>query len=204
MNAMGYDAMALGPKELSLGLEVLRQRLDEAQFPMLSANARLAASGELLAEPYTLLEVGPQRVAILALTRPAPDLPPDLQVTDPGQALADYLPQVAEGADVVVLLTNIDYRSALSLVRDRPGVDLLIAALPGQLPAQALRLPESGTLAVTAEQPLFRHAGRRVGRLQVVVQSDGSLTDELWVSISLTSGFADDLQMQALLQGFLE
>jgi hypothetical protein len=140
----------------------------------------------------------------LALTRPVPDLPSGIRVTDPAQALAHYLPHVAARADLVVLLTNVDYRSALALVRTEPAVDLLVAALPGQLPAQALRLPETGALAVTAEQPLFRHAGRRVGRLQVVVQSDGSLTGELWSSISLTARFSDDLEMQALLQGFME
>jgi hypothetical protein len=67
---------------------------------------------------------------------------------------------------------------------------------------QALRLPEVGTLVVTAEQPFPRHTGRRVGRLAVLIESDGSLSGESWTSVSMGSQFADDLLMSALLDRF--
>lgn len=202
MNQMGYDAMALGPKELSLGPEVLGQRIAEAQFPMLSANAVLSATGELLAEPYTILEVSGYRLGIIGLTRVPAETLAGVRVMDPGAAAAEYVPRVAKQADAVVVLTNMGFRGALALAQAAPGIDLLIAALPGQLPTQAVPVPETGTLAVTAEQPMARHTGRRVGRLVVEVASDGSLADESWVSVPMDKTLADDLQMQVLLDGY--
>jgi 2',3'-cyclic-nucleotide 2'-phosphodiesterase (5'-nucleotidase family) len=202
MNLMGYQAMALGPKELSLGLDVLQQRLDEAQFPFLSANAVLSATGELVVAPYTTLEVGPYRVGILGLTRPMKKPPAGIQVLDPQAALEQYVPQLAGQVEVIVVLTNLGYRQAISLVRAVPGVDLLVAALPDQLPEQAMHAPDTGTWAVAAEQPVARHTGRRVGHLEVTIRSDGSLADPSWVSLPLDARFADDPDMTKLLAGF--
>src|SRR6185436_20461319 len=39
MNAIGYDAAAVGPNEFNFGINVLTARVREANFPMLSANA---------------------------------------------------------------------------------------------------------------------------------------------------------------------
>ena len=221
MNLMGYDAMALGPQELTLGLEALRQRMDEARFPMLSANVVLTGTKELVAAPYAILEVGEHRLGVIGLTRvPAegavlagslsqPDLsestlglpsPMGFQVLDPQEAAARYVPEVAEKADTVVVLTNVRYRAGLGLAEAVPGIDLLIAALPGQLPDKARRAPGTGALVITAEQPLPRHAGRRVGRLEVTLGGDGSLSGESWVSVAMDKQIADDFVMGALLE----
>jgi len=202
MNLMGYQAMAVGPKELGLGLDVLQQRLDEAQFPFLSANAVSSATGELLVAPYTVLEVGAYQVGILGLTRPMKSPPDGVQILDPQAALERYVPALAEQAQVIVVLTNVGYRQALSLAQAVPGVDLLVAALPDQLPERAMRAPDTGTWAVTAEQPVARHTGRRVGHLVVTILSDGSLVDPSWVSLPLDAQFADDPEMTKLLKGF--
>jgi len=199
---MGYDAMALGPKELSLGGESLQRRVGEAQFPILSANALWSSTGELVVEPYTLLQVGSYRVGVIGLTR-LPDVEyPDFELLDPKESLSRYITEVDEQADTVVLLTSLRYRSALELVKDVRGVDLVVAALPNQLPDRAVRVPETGTLAVTAEQAMPRHAGRRVGRLVVTLGSDGALVNEAWASIPLGPQVADDPEMKVLLDGY--
>jgi 2',3'-cyclic-nucleotide 2'-phosphodiesterase (5'-nucleotidase family) len=204
MNLMAYDAMTLGPKELSLGLDVLRQRMDEARFPILSANAVLADSGDLLALPYTVLQVGSYRLGIIGLTRPVDDLPPDVRVLDPQGALERYLPEISIQVDTVILLTNLGYRRGIALVQAVPGVDLLVAALPNQLPAQAVRVPDTGTLVVTAEQPFPRHTGRQVGRLVVTLDGGETLVQESWASVSMGPQIPEDFQMRALLSTYLQ
>lgn len=199
MSLMGYDAMALGPKELGLGLDTLRQRMDEAGFPFLSANALLGSSGELLAPPYRLVQVGAYRAAILGLTR-SPDLPVEgIRVIDPQQALARYAPEVAALADLVILLTNLPFEKAQALASQVPGIDLVVAALPSRPPSQAVRLPGTATVMVTAEQPAPRHTGRLVGRTTVMVLPDGSLARESWTAVPLDLFVADDPDMAALL-----
>jgi len=202
MNLMGYDAMALGPKELSLGAALLQQRIGEAQFPMLSANVLWSNSRELVAKPYAVFRVDSQRVGVIGLTRLPDEALVDFEVLDPQVVLSRYVSEVGEKADTVVLLTNLGYRASLELVQAVEGIDLLVAALPAQLLDHATRVPGTETLAITAEQSLPRHAGRRVGRLVVTVGSDGSLSGESWRSVPMGSEIADDPEMRILLDEY--
>ena len=199
---MGYHAMALGPEELELGLETLDERMGEADFPMLSANVVLSATGELLAQPYTVLELGDRRLGVLGLTRVPAETLTEFRVLDPGQAMTRYVPELAREVDTVVVLTNQTYRSALALAQEVSGIDLIIAALPGQLPENAVRVPGTGTLVVTAEQASPRHSGRRVGKLGVTLDRDGSLSEEQWESVWMDPSIADDPEMAELVEGY--
>ncbi|MBN1660085.1 MAG: hypothetical protein JXA93_16915 [Anaerolineae bacterium] len=202
MNLMRYDAMALGPNELSLGLDLLRQRLAEAEFPIVSANAVDAATGELLVAPHVLLTVGPYRVAVVGLTRPLSVDLPDVQVLPPAEVAPAAVAAAAADADLVILLTNLSFKSAQALLPDLPEVDLLVGALPGQLPAQAVRVPGTSALAVTAEQPLQRHTGRNVGRLAVTLNPEGTLSQPQWTSVPMARTIQDDALMRSLLDSF--
>jgi 2',3'-cyclic-nucleotide 2'-phosphodiesterase (5'-nucleotidase family) len=202
MNLMGYDAMALGPKELSLGGKVLRARIDEAQFPMLSANAIWRRSGELVGDAYAVLRVGQREVGVIGLTRQADGELAEFKVLAPADALSQTLPEVYAQTDTAILLTNLPYRSALELVQKVPGVDLVVAALPDELPTGIVRDPEMGSLVVSAEVPTPRHTGRRVGNLTAIMRTDGSLHGESWLSVPLGRSVPDDPEMVTLLNQF--
>ena len=69
MNAMGFDAMALGNHELDFGQEVLTRRIGEAAFPLLAANV----DGFAAVRPWVVLERGGLRVAVIgAVTQDTP------------------------------------------------------------------------------------------------------------------------------------
>jgi 5'-nucleotidase / UDP-sugar diphosphatase len=203
MDLLAYDAMALGPKDLSLGAEELDRRLTEATFAVLSANVVRSGSGEPFARPYTVLERGGHRIAVVGLTRrESGDGAADFTVGDPAQALAEVVPQAAGEASTVILLTNIDLESAERLVGQVTGIDLVVAGNPMYVPDHAIRLTGSNTLAVAAERPSSGHSGRRVGRLNVTVGADGSLGGEAWSTLNLGSELADDKAMADLLAKF--
>lgn len=202
MNLMAYDAMALGPKELSLGADVLQQRMMEAGFPMLSANAVLSGTEDLLAPPYVILHAGDYRIGVIGLTRMPDEALSAFEILDPLEAAARYVPEVAGQADIVVILTNERYRPAIALAEKVPGIDLVVSALPNQLPAGVVRAPGTGTMVVTAEQPLPKHSGRRVGRLVLEVGPDGAVHDVSWASWSLDKLLPDDIEMQLLLDRY--
>ncbi len=221
MNLMGYDAMALGPLDLALGAAALNERMAEAQFAMLSANVVEATTGQAAAPAFVVLPVGDHRVAIVGLTRPprqqqpsdSPQFPAqsslagepvaEFRVLDPAPAAAGAVAQAAQQADIVILLTNLEYRTALDLADKLPGVDLVVAARPNQLPQAAAR-SAVGALVVVADQPLARHSGRRVGRLLATMESDGRLTGEQWESIPMDGTVADDPAMAALLATYAQ
>ncbi len=202
MNLMGYDAMALGPRELSLGPDVLARRMEEAKFPILSANVVLTGTDELYAQPYVIKEVGGRQVGVIGLTRVPSKARVGFEVLDPQEAAAQYVAEIADQADVIVILTNLGHQSALDLASSVPGIDLVVAALPGQPPSQVAKAQGTDTLVVCAENPAKRHTGRQVGRLAVTVESDGTLADEHWISKPLTKDIPDDPEMRALLASY--
>ncbi|MFQ5943856.1 MAG: bifunctional metallophosphatase/5'-nucleotidase [Anaerolineales bacterium] len=70
MNAMGYDAAAIGNHDFDFGLEALRERAKQAEFPFLSANIREHDTSESpdFVIPYTLTEVNGIKVGVIGLT----------------------------------------------------------------------------------------------------------------------------------------
>lgn len=202
MNLMAYDAMAIGPMELELGAATLRELLSKAEFPVLSANALWRADQLPVGQPYAIIDAGAYHIAVIGLTRlPAEELS-DYTVLAPEEVLEEVISEVREQADTIVVLTNIPYRSALDLAGAVAGIDLVVAALPRQLPSQALRAPQTGTLVVTAEQPLTAHSGRRIGKLVATLEGDGELIQEEWESVPLGPNIADDPGMRLLLEQY--
>jgi 2',3'-cyclic-nucleotide 2'-phosphodiesterase/3'-nucleotidase len=76
MNAIGYDAAALGNHEFNYGLDILRKFQRQLKFPLLGANAQDWTTGLPVFPPYVLKRVHvpgtgrPITVGILGLTNP--------------------------------------------------------------------------------------------------------------------------------------
>ncbi len=72
MNALGFDAMALGNHEFNFGLPVLLKAKNEARFPILAANAEWAgpAADPHYFAPYIITDVAGVRVGILGFVTP--------------------------------------------------------------------------------------------------------------------------------------
>ena len=75
MNAVGYDAAALGNHEYNYGLDTLRAFEDQCDFPLLSANSVDWSTGEPVFTPWVIRTVKvpgqkPVKVGILGLVTP--------------------------------------------------------------------------------------------------------------------------------------
>lgn len=70
MNALGYDAMAVGNHEYNFGLKVLEKARSEAMFPWLSSNTYEKGTGKTHYQPYIVKEISGVRVGILGMTTP--------------------------------------------------------------------------------------------------------------------------------------
>jgi len=70
MNAIGYDAMAVGNHEYEFGLDVLNKARGEAKFPWLSANTYKRGTSVSYFRPYVVKQVAGVRVGIIGLTTP--------------------------------------------------------------------------------------------------------------------------------------
>ena len=99
MNAMNYDATAIGNHEFDFGLDNLQQRIEQANFPYLAANIQWKASETLPIElgmlAYTILEVNDLSIGIIGLsTTNTPSTTSPINVVD--LSFLDYEPVLRE------------------------------------------------------------------------------------------------------------
>ena len=116
MNAMGYNAAALGNHEFDFKTEGLLSRSAQSAFPYLSANIRLKENGQPreFVTPYVIEVVNDLRVGIIGLTTTStpytafPDFVAAYTFIDYRQALADILPAVnADSPDVIIVISHL-------------------------------------------------------------------------------------------------
>lgn len=150
MNALGYDALALGNHEFNFGLKVLRKAESEARFPWLSANTLTVSDNQPAFPSSTIKVIKGVKVGILGLTTPGI---PNWENTEnyAGLHFADPVAIARRGVaelrskdkvDVVVVAMHMgleenlstgvptpgqvtNENAALKVVRGVPGIDVL-------------------------------------------------------------------------------
>jgi 2',3'-cyclic-nucleotide 2'-phosphodiesterase/3'-nucleotidase len=181
MNAIGYDAAALGNHEFNYGIPLLRTFENQLDFPLLGANAVDEQTGRPAFKPYvikTIWRTGapPLRVGILGLTNPGIAIWDKANVegkmTFPGlvEQAKIWVPKLRQaGVDVVIVAahsgadTSSSYGDALpfpenasTLVAEQvPGIDaILVGHAHVEIPQRMVTNEESGKQVLITE-PLF-------------------------------------------------
>jgi 2',3'-cyclic-nucleotide 2'-phosphodiesterase (5'-nucleotidase family) len=207
MNLLGYDAMTLGAEDLYLGSGALRQRISEAEFPVLSANVVLSETGELLAQPYVIKEVGGRCIAIIGLTSGGVvtgDRFIEIEVggetvifQDPAAALDKYLAEVRGQADAVIVLSHLGLEWDQKLADSFEGIALIVGGYPGSIMDAPWRSAKTRTLVVQAGR-----RGENLGILSMEIDGSGKASSFEGRTVSLTEDFPDDPEMRALLDRY--
>lgn len=116
MNAMGYDAAAIGNHEFDFGLDGLRERGAQAEFPFLATNLRDRQTGEPagVALPYVVQEVNGIQVGIIGLASANtprttnPDTVAGFEFAPYAEALAEVVPQArSNGAELLIVTSHL-------------------------------------------------------------------------------------------------
>ena len=198
LNRLGYDAVALGERDLLLGKEDLLKRLAEAKtFTFISANLMDKGTNKLVARPYVIKDIAKHRVALIGLTGSvaggALEGSKDFAIVPPLEAARDYVQRVQSQADIVILLSNAGAEANKAIATQVPGIDLIISG--GMEPLEEPAQPVPGTLVAQAEVSAPGHAGRYIGKLQAVFDDSGKLVQRKWENIELNPSVADDADM---------
>jgi len=170
-NQLGYDAVVLGGLDFRMGLDVLREQIQTADYAVLSANTLDPQTKELLAEPYTIVERAGRRVALIGLT----DAKTVTEVTggqvpvlEPVEQLIDIVTEVHDEVDVVVVLSHLGFVFDINLQKVAPEIDVIVSG----------RDKEVYDPPLTAAGPIIVSAGSRgefVGRLDLHFDANGEL-----------------------------
>ncbi|CAM5565212.1 hypothetical protein STANM337S_04783 [Streptomyces tanashiensis] len=178
MNAIGYDAAALGNHEFNYGIPVLRKFEEQCDFPLLGANALDAKTLRPAFAPYSMHRLCTPhgrdvKVAVLGLTNPGIAIWDKANVTGkmvfPGleEQAAKWVPKLRSmGADVVVVSAHsgssgtssygdqLPYiENAAGLVAEQvPGIDaILVGHAHTEIPEYRVKNKETGKDVVLSE-----------------------------------------------------
>ncbi len=178
MNAIGYDAAALGNHEFNYGIPVLRKFEEQCEFPLLGANALDAKTLRPAFPPYSMHRLRTPhgrdvKVAVLGLTNPGIAIWDKANVqgkmTFPGleEQAAKYVPRLRSlGADVVIVSAHsgssgtssygdqLPYvENAAGLVAEQvPGIDaILVGHAHTEIPEYRVRNKATGKDVVLSE-----------------------------------------------------
>ena len=198
MNALGYDAMAVGRADLTRGVETLLTRAREARFRILSCNLVSSKDQKPLLEPYTIIERDKLRFGILGVTEPdagsAPGEREIAQVLDPTATVQRYLAEIRAKSDVLIVLSHLGLDLDKALAQQVPGIDIIVGGRSRKLLAQ----PEkSGDTVITQ----VGYDGEWLGRLDVSL-SQGKVTESRGEVVGLGPDVPDDPALAKLVESW--
>lgn len=201
MNAMGYNAMALGAQDLGTDVSVLSERLQEASFPILSAN--VGPAGVLPTQPYVLLQAQGHTIAIVGATsaraqQGAETLGVSLGVEKPFDAVERTVQEVRGQADVVIILSNLGVNNNRTIAESVPGIDVIIGTHDSaQIQPQLVEGPDG---------PVILHAaglrGQTLGALTLNFDAQGRVLSHSGEVILLDQQYGDDPEIVQLLREY--
>ena len=112
-SAMNYDTLTLGNHEFEYGWERLVETIPRANFPVLNANIVNEASGELIAQPYTILERNGVKVGVIGVmgidafyNTMASFHRTGLTIKDPTETAQYWADKIRDEVNIIVVLTH--------------------------------------------------------------------------------------------------
>ena len=136
MNAMGYDAMVPGNTDFLYPKEVLLERREEANFPIIAANIYDLEWGDPVLDSHIVKEIQGIKVAIIGMTYQWNAKTGDRKLTEGWsfglrerevRELIETLREEGE-ADVVILLSHMGYRVDQKYASRVKGIDAIVGA----------------------------------------------------------------------------
>lgn len=173
MNALGYDALAVGNHDWDGGVARLRGLAERAAFPFLGANVIVRETGQTPAflRPHIVKDCGAVRVGVAGVTledstpMPIPGTAASIVCLEPEEQLGNSVDALRrDRAGLVIVLSHLGLNGDKRLARKVEGVDLILGGHSHLALREPFRSPEHGTLIL---QP--GSYGRYLGKLDLTL-----------------------------------
>jgi hypothetical protein len=198
-NAIGLDAMALGPYDLAAGFATLDELLQMARFPVLCANIVRRDSGEPVFQPTVVVRRSGLRVGLIGVVDSAlgaRGLGPGgegYRVEPLFSTIHRYAEELSGQCDLVVVLSAVPMKKFRLMAKKIPTVDFYVAGDP----QDKLRIPwRIGGAMIASTTQLGRYLG--YGRLEV----DGEGVQVKHRFVPMKPECRDDPAVKRLVDGF--
>ncbi len=145
MNAVSFDAMALGNHEFDWGVAKLEERIAQSKFPYLGANVRLKQNGKAapFVKEYIIVERKGLKIGLIGLATPQtafmtnPKMIEAYEFADPLKTVERLMPQLkSEGAEIVIVVSHLGSylekdgaitNDAARLAQAEPGLGAIVS-----------------------------------------------------------------------------
>jgi 2',3'-cyclic-nucleotide 2'-phosphodiesterase (5'-nucleotidase family) len=208
MAKLGTKVVNVGDRELNFGYEEYAKTIAGVPMDFISSNIIKQGTTEPVFKPYAIVDAKgtsgkPVRIGVLGLIRYSPvwlksGPAGESLVTAPlADALAQYLPEVRQKSDVVVLLASISKEDARELATRFQDLDMILGSYGGMY--NTVEENEGRVRIVyTGNQ------GKRVGESRITLDSKRRVADVVTHMHFLTVRYPEDKAMAALVAGAKE
>jgi 5'-nucleotidase / UDP-sugar diphosphatase len=216
MNAIGFDAMALGNHEFNLGPAKLAEFVDAVEAPVISGSLDLSQSEELGGKVGStlVLEVGGERIGLVsAVASDTAELSspgPNVIFKDAADSIAAQVEELtADGVDKIIALTHVGLPEDIRIAESVPGLDAVVGGhshtyLSASDPDRAGAYPtwasqEDGTLVPVVQAFAY---SKYLGHLILTFDDEGNVSyaegDTILVGPDIEKDAAVDARVQEL------
>lgn len=127
---MGYSAVNIGEKDLTLGIGFLDEVAKRAKFPFISANLIDRKTRKTVFRPFVTEEIAGIKIGIIGLmshwvNELLKEKEPYLEVLDPLDAVKPYVTELRKSCDLVIVLSQLGERGDRELALKVPGIDII-------------------------------------------------------------------------------
>jgi len=116
MNALNFDAMAIGNHEFDWGIDILKARIAQSTFPYLAANIIDKKTGKLadFSTPYIIIEKAGLKIGIIGIATPETAFKSNPRVVgaydfeDPAKIVNTLVPELKQkSAEVIIVVGHL-------------------------------------------------------------------------------------------------
>lgn len=201
MNKLGYDAMAVGNHEFNKGPQALAAFVDQADFPVLMANADVTAEAALkdIVLKSAVIEKAGEKIGLVGVTPQNNDElsspGPNIVFTDPSPAIqAEVDKLTAEGVNKIIVLSHSGYPTDMVIALNTTGVDVIVGGHSNTLlsnTSDRAAGPYPDMVNDVAIVQAYAY-GKYLGELNVTFDDDGNVIEASGEPILIDSTIAED------------
>ncbi len=207
-----YNAMNLGRREFTYGLEYLKRKSDEVSFPFLCANVVDRASGNPIFRPYIItsfdqkstlgVEYGGIKIGIFGVADTNAGRSMSVEDTEKVEFLdpvitAEKMVQELSGkCDMIIGMGNMEMELARKLTNQVKGINLFLISGNMRRLYKPEVAQETGTILLKVA-----HRGKRVGKLILTYDVKGrKVKDYSGELVSIDSSFPEDRKIEGMVR----
>jgi len=197
MNAVGYDAAALGNATVvTYGPDNLQRLAEAANFPIVVANLSWSETGQVVegAVPYQLLELGGIKLGVVGLTAPFDAYGIfGTQSFNAPAVVSELVRHLREqGASVIAVLSHLGLEGDKALAQEVDGIHLIVGGHSHDTLEQPLEVNDT----LIAQAGAY---GNRVGRIDLEIDnSSGRILRRTSRLIPVDTSEVDDRVVEAI------